>query len=314
MAKTDKVFGTACTLGLSEMINSTFEYLAIAFKSEWFETDKFGDLNKTYLDSFDLVVVGGILYLWEHASNNDKIALASTDTPIISSAHIGIFPDLKNITGFVTNKEPYEAWSSSVLPFKDTLIQYHTDILDGYSSEQWIVLIDGIVTPNATIIATAHRGNKTYPYLVKIGKNYYINTYTYPGVSIRHEISIILDSIFDLYPDAYFDNIKHYSLRRILNTLLIPATVLTANFLFYNPLKIQIEKNRKLRLQLSINGARMMILSSTLLLLIALLLFFLVITHFPQISIERYISIELLFTSVLLLIALASIILNSSCF
>ena len=306
-AKSTRVYSTFCTLGLSESINSTFDYLTIHFESEWFETDKFGDLNATYLDSFDLIVTGGILYWWQYASDNDRTALTLTKAPIISSAYIGIYPDLNNLTGVYTNKTSPEAWSTSVLPLNHTLIRYYTDILNEYSSERRIRLIDVIATSNATTIAIAFRGNETYPYLIKTGKNYYINTYTYPKMPIALDISIILDSIFNLYPDAYFDNIKHSS-SRILNTLLIPAVIMASSLLFHNPIKIK--KDRKLKLQLNLKKTGIAISTSTLLLLMTLLLFLLASTYCPQISVERHISIELLFTSVLFVTVLDSIVLN----
>jgi len=303
-AKSTRVYGTLCALGLSGAINYTLNSLSIPFESKWFETDRFGDLNATYLDSFDLIVVGGIIYWWQHASNNDRAALTLTGRPILSSVDIGVFPDLSDLVGVYTDKEPYEAWSISVLSFEENSIQYHTDNLNGLSSERKIWLVDVLATPNATIIASVFRKNKTYPYLIYDGvKNYYINTYTYTETAIAFDISIILDEIFNLYPDSYYFYIKSSPLRRVINTLLIPIVIAISNMLCQKSITI---KDRKLKLNMDKTVIAISI--STFLLITPLLLSFLVTSYFPQILIEHYFSITLLVGSIILFLVLSSTI------
>ena len=300
-AKSTRVYCTLCTMGFSETINSTFNDLVIPFESKWLETDKVEDLNMNYLDRFDLIVIGGIGYWWQYASNHDKAALTSTETPILSSAQMGIYPDLNDLTGVYTEKEPNEAWGTSVLPFEETSIQYHMDSLNGYLLKRKIWLVDVSPTPNATIIASAFRKNKTYPYLIYDGvKNYYINTYTYTETAIAFDISIILDEIFNLYPDSYYFYIKSSPLRRIINTLLIPIVIAISNMLCQKSITI---KDRKLKLNMDKTVIAISI--STFLLITPLLLSFLVTSYFPQILIEHYFSITLLVGSIILFLVLS---------
>ncbi len=103
--------------GLEFAIKRELEGLGLKYEIIRFETSK-SHLNKTFLDSSHLIVVGGIYYWWRFASNEDRIALYETSTPILASVHYGVGPNstlINKITG---------VWSEKIeiLPRNTTLL------------------------------------------------------------------------------------------------------------------------------------------------------------------------------------------------
>ncbi|MEM3104776.1 MAG: hypothetical protein QXD69_04660, partial [Candidatus Bathyarchaeia archaeon] len=189
-------------------------------------------LNKTYLNSFDLIVVGGITYWWIHASKEDKEALISTEKPIIASANLGLnsTPTLNTLVGvYHKSKNDYEAWRA-ILPMNVTVITY-TDV-GLLSNKQLISKIQMIkdlsLTSFSRLYAYAEREGKRYPYIIFNGtKNYYINTFTYEGIKqVKIDVAIILDLMFDLFDDSYLMDIvfSKRSEKTIINTITMTVT------------------------------------------------------------------------------------------
>lgn len=310
-----RVYNTLCTLGLAEGIAYAFSDTRFPYKFVVYETDKQEELNKTYLDSFDLIVVGGITYWWIYASDSEKKALIQTETPILTSANLGLnsTPDLNNLVGvYHASKNDYEAWRS-VLPINLTKIVYTNitqELLRSHplTSNKMIYLIDVTPTANARIFAYALRDEKQYPYIVFNGtKNFYINTYTYKGIKqVYGDILVILDVIFDLFTEEYLAfKIGHIStLRIIANTLIIPIAIFISCITGCRAVKL--EYREKIKIRVEINKLKKAIFLNGLLLIFIVLIAFSLKTYMTHISFERYISIEYLVGTTCFFIAIIS--------
>lgn len=198
--------------GLEFAIKRELEGLGLKYEIIRFETSR-SHLNKTFLDSFYLIVVGGIYYWWRFASNKDRIALYETSTPILASVHYGVGPNstlINKITG---------VWSEKIeiLHRNTTLLCFTNNSQRTISGTQHLIdnpafnfrLIDTNVTGSAKILAWGVRGEGRYPLLVYNGtKNILINAFTYKYKEAYYDLwewpkllLIAIDYLFDVVPD-----------------------------------------------------------------------------------------------------------------
>ncbi|MHA1334110.1 MAG: hypothetical protein ACTSPL_08600 [Candidatus Odinarchaeia archaeon] len=278
-----RVYNTVCTLGLAEGISYAFSDTRLPYEFVFYETDKQEELNSTYLDSFDLIVVGGITYWWIYASSPERKALIQTKTPLLTSANLGLnsTPALNNLVGvYHAKKNDYEAWRS-VLPINLTKIVY-TNRRDSLTSRVYI--IDVAPTANARIFAYALRDGKQYPYIVFNGtKNYYINTYTYKGIKqVYEDVLVILDIIFDLFTEEYLA----YKIEQISI--------------------VKLEGEEKIKIKIEINFLKKSIFLSGLLLIFTVLIAFFLKTYITHLCFEYYISLEYLVGATCIFVAIIS--------
>jgi len=309
-----RVYNTVCTLGLAEGIAYAFSDARLPYEFVVYETDKQEELNKTYLDSFDLIVVGGVTYWWIYASDSERKALIQTETPILTSANLGLnsTPALNNLVGvYHASKNDYEAWRS-VLPMNLTKIVY-TNItpepLRSYSLTSRTHIIDVVPAADARIFAYALREGKQYPYIVFNGtKNYYINAYTYKGMKqVYGHVLVILDVIFDLFTEEYlaYKIGRISTLRIIANTLIIPIVIFISCIIGYRAVKL--EYREKIKIRMEINKLKKAIFLSGLLLISIVLIAFSLKTYMTHLSFERYISIEYLVSATCIFFAIISV-------
>jgi len=309
-----KVYNTLCTIGLAEGIAYAFSDASLPYEFVVYETDKQEELNKTYLDSFNIIIVGGVTYWWIYASDSDREALIQTETPILTSANLGLnsTPALNNLVGvYHASKNDYEAWRS-IFPMNLTKIVY-TNItrepLRSYSLTSKIHIIDVVPTVNAWIFAYALRDGKQFPYIVFNGtKNYHINTYTYKGIKqVYSDVLVVLDVIFNLFTEEYLAyKIGHIStLRIIANTLIMPIVIFISCIIGYRAVKLE-HKEKKIKIRMEISKVKEAILLSGLLLIFILLIAFSLKTYMTHFSFERYISIGYLVGATCIFIAIIS--------
>jgi hypothetical protein len=317
-ATTLEPYSTLCTLGLKEAIDLAMTSAGVSYQFEFFETDKQQELNETFLDSFDLVVVGGVSYWWIYATDSQREALLQTQTPIITSANLGFNsnPSLNNMVGVHSNKDnDSDVWASSVLSVNFTTVEYddvRQEQLRSISSYSDIYLVDVIPEAGAQAIAYAFRGETQYAYIVFNGtKNFYINTFTYPDIGQTHEDAmIVLDQIFNLFADEYLEQIwgKISIERTIENTLIVPAFFMVTSSLYFKA--IECKRHEKSRIKINLFSLKKAALLSTLLLITFLLIVSLITTTVPYLPINQYISVEYLVFSVGFMLVAASIMLG----
>lgn len=271
-----KSYSDRCTLGLKDAIDSVLSNTLINLTSVIFESDK-QQLNKTYLDSFNLIVVGGITYWWNFASAHQRDSLLKTTTPILSSASLGISssPYLNALTGVYSNKSDYDTWATSVLPSDLTKIIYLASPESSFRySETSSVLhiIDVTTFYDAKILAHASRGNFTYPYLIFNGtKNYHINSYTYSSISqIKIDLMWILPQTLELPIESFFNQRDAVDQNLVFNTFLLLFNVFSL-FYFIFPF-VKILKFKKLSVRINLCNFKRNLICNTLIVLVLFLI------------------------------------------
>lgn len=312
-----KAYNTLCTLGLAKQIEYILSETGYQYEFIYYETDKQEALNKTYLDSFDLIVVGGITYWWIFASNQDKEALVSTEKPIISSASLGLnrTPALNNLVGvYHRSRSDYEAWRA-VLPVNETLITYvGVKDLGDKSTVSKTHLIQGLsLTTKSKLYAYAEREGKRYPYIVFNGtKNYHINTYTYEGnEQIRFDIAFILDIMFDLFENEYLViKIWGASRKTVANILVILMATFFSVIIGLNAIKYELPGEKRIKIRIEMEKLQKTICITTLTLLLIMFALFIFKTYALPFYIDGYVSTECLVIINCILIALTSILLS----
>lgn len=205
-------YNTKNNAGLEFTISHELEMLEVDYEIVHFETCK-SHINKTFLNSFDLIIVGGIYYWWEFSSNEDRVALYQTSTPIIASVYYGVSTNaslLNIITGVRNDK-------IEILPREATLI-FFTNNSQKIIRGRWyffnrpafnFYLIKTNITGSAKVFAYGIREGKRFPLLIFNGtKNFLINTPTYRNLEDYYDfwewpklVLVALDYLFDLLPD-----------------------------------------------------------------------------------------------------------------
>lgn len=278
-SSSQKSYADRCTIGLKTAINSVFSSTIINLTSVMFETDK-KEMNETYLDSFSLIVVGGISYWWNFASVNQRESLLKTTTPILSSASLGFssLPNLSVLTGVYSNKSDQETWETAVLPSSLTDIIYLNFLNSSFRYSETssnLYILDIVVVNNSKVLAYASRDNSNYPYIIFNGtKNYHINSYTYSNIvsQIKTDLLLILPNVLGISSDYFLSDVESVDQQKLFfNTFLLLSNVL---FLFYFVFPfVTLHKSNKLYVRINLNALKKFLACGALLLLV---LFFLV--------------------------------------
>jgi len=290
-------YNTKCTAGLEFAIKHELKELGLNYEIVHFETCKL-HINKTFLDSFNLVVVGGIYYWWRFSSNEDRVVLCQTSTPIIASVHYGVGVNaslLNMITGVWSKKIEILPRNATLVYFtNNSQITNRTYFFDRQACN--FRLINTNITDSAEVFVYGIRKNKKFPLLIFNGtKNFLINTLTYKKSEDTFDLwewpklmLVALDYLFDLLPDnilslKIFPQLEPIVLRvindfwLIINQSLIIPFYLIAIFLIflirYYAIEVKYSKKVRFRLKICMNRFRKAIFrvqQASLILMIAL--------------------------------------------
>lgn len=306
-------YSTEATVGLEfaidrELKNLNLNYEAVRLvKSETQES-----LNKTLLDSFDLIVVGGISYWWSYVSNEDRLALLQTETPILASICYGVEPDAslsRMLTGVWASTNSVRV-GINILSGTNTLVKFTEYAPEPLKNSEhpvgWATLINANISDSGKVYAYAIRDGQQYPLLVFNGtKNMLINVFTYKSEKDYNQwtlkwpllMLIALNEIFHFLPDEVlglriFPKPELMVLRLfdrfylILNQLfIIPFYIFTlfAMFLVKYVVIKRDHKSFKLRSEVSITELKRVMLRTQETTLISLIALFLAQTYSPDI-------------------------------
>ena len=302
-------YNTKCNAGLEFAIEHQLERLGLNYEIIRFETCK-SCMNKTFLDSFDLVVVGGIYYWWKFSSSKDRVALFQTLTPIIASVHYGTGINaslLNTITGVWSEKIEILPRNATVVYFTNNsqkTIKETQYFFDRRAYNFW--LINTNVTDSAKVFAYGIREKKKFPLLIFNGtKNFLINTFTYKGSEDYYDLwewpkllLVSLDYLFDLLPDEIL-RLKIYPrsepiILRVTNNLwltvnqnlIIPSYMVAVFFVFliyHQAIDIEYSKKSKLRIKIHMKSFRKAIFRMQQISLILLIISFYMYSFTPNI-------------------------------
>ncbi len=210
-------YNTAATLGLEFAIDQELKNLGINFEVVRFEKSKSQHgLNKTFLDSADLIVVGGMYYWWKYASYEDRFALFQTSTPIIASVCYGVGPNaslLRMMTGVWASTDSVVV-GINIVGGPNTFVKFTeyapVPLRDNGYLAGWGTLINANLSRTAEVYAYAIREGQKYPLLIfNRTKNFLINAFTYKGTKQYNQwelgwpklLLVALNELFNFLPD-----------------------------------------------------------------------------------------------------------------
>jgi len=236
------MYNTKLTYSLEVAITRILSDLGVHFNIMRYEVGKNnGDLNKTWLDSFDIILVGGLAY-WKHYVSAECInSLLQTLTPIIASVYGGeVNPSLlklNNMMGVSRINATNRIINGKIsVEFSNEIFGTHTIILG------WGTVVNAHSLNNSNVYAYGIIDDTKVPLLVFNGtKNFLINLYAYSQTLDRWLplIFICLNELFDFMPKTLLVNIifqeENLFIFKVFNSVdvCVNQTIITPTLLFF---------------------------------------------------------------------------------
>jgi hypothetical protein len=212
-------YNTALSNGLEYVVIKELDNLGLDYETIRFEKATGQNLNATFLDSGDLIIIGGIFYWWHYsASNEDMSALLQTSTPILASISYGVSlarnsSILQSITGVSSNTSTIKV-GTNIISASNNIVNFTEcsppPLVNFGYSYGFANLINTTKYGASRVYAFVLKDNLKYPLLIFNGtKNFLINAFTYEGTSNYDSwelawpklVLLSLNEIFDLLPE-----------------------------------------------------------------------------------------------------------------